>query len=407
MNRTTYKPMIGIIEYILLFLGFFEFTGRGTYFLLFFCAYYVFSHTKSFSIDFDLGSFIFYLFIVFYAIFTVMYSDITNLLVPICAFLLFCISKSFALKNENKKEIGKVVFVMVFAITMHGLINFAINISAVSNSTERMAIDVWTRKKQLVTGNLALFIPIISASFVTIFIGNRNLFVRIFGIVGVVCGVLFSLVFATRYIFYLFFVVIVVELIVYLITEKDVSQKNRVITRFVILLIVVAIVLALNLFNARQALFSSNLATRVEEFDENSAFTSVDRSRQMMNVLSHFTLYLWGGKPTGMAFVHNTWLSVLNLGGVFMFIPFTIFTIRFIINVFACAKRLDTYYYLFLLGYMICMMVYCWIEPLLEGSRVLFYSLCFIAGFVEGTVLKPANAKKTTVKTAVIEGDVV
>ena len=346
----------------------------------------------------DLGSFIFYIFIAFYAIFTARYLGVANLLMPLCAFLLYCISRSYAAKSNNTGEIGKMIFVMVLGITAHGLINFAINISTPSNYTIRTVVDVWTRTKQLATGNLALFIPIMGASFVTIFIGNKKPLIRIFGIVSVGCGVLFSIVFATRYIFYLFFIVIAVELVVFLFTEKDALKKKSVITWFIVILIIAVIVLALDIFKIRMALFTSNLAMRLEEFEENTAFTSVDRSKQIMKVLSNITLYLWGGKPTGMPFIHNAWLSVLNFGGIFMFIPFTIFTIRFVVNVFACAKKVDMYSFLFLLGYMICVMVYCYLEPLLEGSKILFYSLCFMAGFVEGIVFKPVKKKKNPCK---------
>ena len=116
--------------------------------------------------------------------------------------------------------------------------------------------------------------------------------------------------------------------------------------------------------------------------------SSTDRREQIREILGNFEVYLWGGKPTGIPFVHNSWLSNLNFGGIFLLLSFTALMARFICILFRCKNKVGPISFAYLFGYVTCMVVYCWIESLLESARILFYSMSMMLGVMEGIAVR-------------------
>ena len=385
MNNQATKS-INILEYILLFLGFLNFTGRVTYLLLAFAGIYIAFRIRSIRFNMNTGTVIYLAFFAAYLAATLLFSELRDIMAPVCGLLMFFVGQAVALK-EDRAECKRLAFVAITGLTVHGILNFVINIVDVEKLALREVEDIWLGTQQA-TGHMNVFIPLIAGSFVILFLTKSHWANRVFGILCLVISVVYTFLCATRYVAYLFVIVSVSGLILYLIEEKDPEKRKRMLKIFGIVILLLAIIFALDIFGVRTAFLTSNLVTRIEEFHVDSALTSVDRSEQMQEVVSHFETYLLGGMPTGLPFVHNSWLSNLNFGGLFLFLTFTAVTLRLIYILFLCKRRMDFLSFAYLVGFVICILGYCWIESIFDTSRPLFYLMSMMLGIMEGVAAR-------------------
>jgi len=90
-----------------------------------------------------------------------------------------------------------------------------------------------------------------------------------------------------------------------------------------------------------------------------------------------------GGDPMGWGFVHNSWLSVLNRGGLVVAIPFLFFTIAAIAVTIKFMKNSGNKMAFLVAGFLVASYAYFFIEPVLEGARWLFLAFVFIIGMMQ------------------------
>ncbi len=384
-NHTNRK--LNIPEYLLLFLGFMNVTGRGTYLLLAFTGLYILLRTRTIRFKLNAGTAIYLAFFATFLAASLLFSGIRDAMMPVCGLLIFLVGQSIARQTSEPEEIKRTVFVSIAGLTVHGIMNFVINVTQMEKLALREVDDVWSGVQQA-TGHLSVFVPLIAGSFVILFLSKSHWANRVCGFLALLIGLVYTFLCATRYIFYLFLIVLVLEAILYFIMEKDPSSRRKMIGKISALVLLLTAIFAFNLFGARTAFLSSNLVTRVENFEVDTAVSSADRSEQIRAVLGNFEVYLWGGKPTGIPFVHNSWISNLNFGGIFLLLSFTVLMVRFVYILFRCKDRVDPVSFAYLLGYVTCMLAYCWIESLLESARILFYSMSMMLGVMEGIAVR-------------------
>ena len=386
MNNQTAKN-INILEYLLLFLGFLNFTGRGTYLLIAFAGLYIVLRIRSIQFNMNTGTVIYLAFFTTYLAATLFFSELRDIMAPVCGLLMFFIGQAVALQTEDPKEIKRMIFVSIAGITTHGILNFLINMMQVENLASREVKDIWAGTQQA-TGHMHVFIPLIAGGFVILFLTKSHWLNRFFGILCLLIGVVYTFMCATRYIFYLFLIVIALGLVMFFIENKDPDGRRKMLTKIGIFTLLLTVIFAFDLFGARTAFLSSNLVMRVEGFQVDTAVSSADRSEQVEEVLSNFEVYLLGGKPTGIPFVHNSWVSSLNFGGIFLFLSFTVLTLRLIYILFPCKKQVDFVSFAYLFGYVTCIVVYCWIESITDSARILFYLMSMVLGVMEGIAVR-------------------
>ena len=374
---------ITIPEYLLLFLGFLNFTGRGTYFLIVFAGIYIFSRKRLIHFNMKTGAKIYLLFFIAYLSAVLLFLEYRDIMAPVCGLLLFFVGQVVAMQTEDKNEIRRFIFVAIAGQTVHGILNFLFNVSKVEKLAYRQIEDIWLGLQQA-TGHMSVFVPLIAASFVILFLTKSHWINRIFSLACLMIGIIYTFMCATRFIFYFFLIVVATGIALYFIEVKARRYRRNMFRKIGSLILILTILFAFNLFGIRTALLTSNLTVRVEGFGVDSAFTSVDRSKQIREVLSNFEQYLLGGKPTGIPFIHNAWISALNLGGIFLFFAFIVLTCRMVYVLFCCKKRVELISFAYLFGYVICILMYCWIESILDSSRILFYSMSMTLGIMEG-----------------------
>ena len=378
---------------LFLFLGFFNLFGRQTYVLVLAVVLYL-CITQQKTILFNLNSAAMFSWVVIYFVWTLLtYGlSISQLLFPIVAFSLYMLGIGCTNCRNTETEFAKIYLIAATGMLANGILNFALNLRKYGwdFGGRRVLIDIWDGEL-LATGQAALFVPIIGIMYyIFVIMGNggtnKERWIKAGYILGCLLSIVYNIMSASRYVLYVSIVLLLLCAVVDIIWQKNTEKLSR----FLKLLSIVCVVIVLyniNLFGFKSWFENSALANRLENIEsqgEDTVFTSEARIAQIKDVLSNIGLYLWGGKPTGYEFIHNTWLSSLNSGGILTALPLLIFSISNIAVSISVMKRASKGIALFVLGSVISIYGFMMIEPVIESARGLFYFFCLEAGMLNG-----------------------
>ncbi|MGD6730446.1 MAG: hypothetical protein ACPKMZ_05180 [Pleomorphochaeta sp.] len=110
--------------------------------------------------------------------------------------------------------------------------------------------------------------------------------------------------------------------------------------------------------------------------------------------MTYFTKYLWGGNfiSTGQNIgpAHEIWLDTYDYSGIIPYTLIIIYTCSYIIRMFKIFKNKNIYLGIRILSvtFYIVMTIQFGLEPILEGSPILFYLFCFLDGFFKIIIIK-------------------
>lgn len=378
-----------VIFRILIFLGFFNFLGRGTYIIVFACLFFLFTQ-KRFSLIAHPSLFMICLWVIGYVIWIINAYGlfaISRYLIPFAAFLCFMVGQNLISVEMMFDDFRSNYLIVAVAAASHGIINMFINISLYGWNFGgiRVLQDLWSSEDLLATGQAPLFLLLIAFMFnLLTFSQKYNVWIKRVLLIICILGIVYNIMSASRFILYISVVIIFLSILLYFVRNKE-SRKQRPLLTGVIACLICFFVYNNNFMGLRTKVEGTALFLRIlrlQEAGTDTALSSHYRSEQIKTIITNLSEYIWGGCPTGLPFVHNTWLSVLNLSGVIVAIPFFLFTLSVLLigvkQVFKC--RLD--YSVIVLGFIIGVYAYMYLEPLFEGARWLFFAYCFVAGMM-------------------------
>ncbi len=371
---------------IFLFLGFFNFISRSTYFVLGACMLFlIFNKNNVIKID---GLFLWLcVWAGGYVLFAHGMAGLGRILLPITAVLCFIVGQMTVKKETMYQDFKKYYFLIALSMMVHGLINLFLNvrIHGWDFGGNRALADLWATEEVLATGQATLFLLLSTILYYLIVFIPKKPTIRYVGLIlAVVLGIMYNIMSASRFILFVTIISLIVSVFVHAFHKKT-TNKLKPLLIALIAFVIFFIGYQLNLFGVRTWLENSALFKRLDRLDSSSADSAVSssaRKKQIALVLSNLPAYFLGGAPTGLPFVHNTWLSVLNSGGLMLAIPFLLLTVLILVvgvkQILHCPQE----HALLVFGYLVGIYAYMYLEPLFEGARLLFLAIAFITGMM-------------------------
>ena len=387
-----------IIFGILIFLGFFDILGRGVLVLAFVAVLMLLLGSTSKMRISSLGAWmmIFTLAHAFWAVFLEGF-NVRGAIHPLTALLLFFAGKICVAHGDGESTFQRYFLIVALGAACYGLVNMFLNVSeyGLNFNGVRILKDLWEEKDTLATGQSALFVPLVGMLYYVLVYFNADKkkiikWLMLLAVIGL--GIIYNIMAASRYVLFVSILVVALCFII------DLYQRKKNLSRFLIragaVVVVGIIAYSVNLFSIRSFWENSSLLQRMNNLEglEENVYSSHARTEQFAKVLQNFHLFIGGDKPMGDPFIHNAWLSVLNYGGLFLFIPFTALTIIGAITAYKVAKKSGKGTSFLIIGVFVSLYGFFMIEPLFEGAKWLFLALSFMLGMLD-TLNQSKNTK--------------
>lgn len=374
---------------IILFLGFFNFFSRGTNILLLGFLFLLLMRSSQ-GINLSGISLLLLAFVFCDVMYTAVANNafsIRSLIYPTTVLLAFQAGCYVIGSDKSGGQFEKYYYLIALATATHGIANMVLNLMRYGTDFGgvRVLADLWKPEDTLATGQGALFVLLIGASYYIYSTAAKQTrgILKLVLLIFPVLSVVYNVMTATRFTVYLFFITIVVF---YVCDALFVQKKFRKVVVGLCVFLCVFGVLRFNLFGVTDFLEDTALYQRIAHLEEENLDTSLSsrgRELQIAYVINHLPKFAFGGDPMGWGFVHNTWLSVLNRGGVVVAVPFLLLTVAAIGVCLKFAKNVGKRMMYLAVGFLAAVYTYCFIEPMFEGAKWLFIAFVFILGMMQ------------------------
>jgi hypothetical protein len=313
---------------------------------------------------------------------------------PIAYFVGYILVSRNNLGGHKETKIRGFILLIGLGTCFHGFLNLCINIGTHGlYFSSRMLPDFWTREVWGATGQATLFTFIIGCSFYGIFIRKwaTNMFEKGLIIFGVLIALYFNLLMASRAIFVIFILVLITSLIVNsLMTNKQKIENVKVLLVFLLLTIIIISSYNTNFLGAKGFIENSSLFSRLEFLNDNEAhgqgIIGNERGIRQLYALQHFFEHPFGGLNfrSSMGYLHNLWLDVYDMSGIFPFLILVLYFVHIIKKLFYILKYKDIEkdFKVLTFGVYFAFFLHSMVEPIIEGAPWLFILFCFINGMI-------------------------
>ena len=316
-------------------------------------------------------------------------SKITTLIKPLVYPLCFLMGSSFFnVKNKDtitsrENKISKIIYVVMFGLLVHYLLNFITNLG----SDERNTIDFWVGGVLSATGQSALAcIPIAVAC--CWLVSDSSKLKKFLSVLIILFILAYNLILAGRTIIIMSIICLATAIIHVIVNGKGVKKSY---VLFTVLLIILGTILLINYnaFGLRDFVLESNL---YERFFGDWAYGIDEDGRldKKLMYLRNFFDNVWGGlhlkKEFGYA--HDLYLDTYDYAGIFALIAVVIYmvgSIKRTIKIISIKSVGFNFKQLILCVFLIVNMEF-FIEPILYGMPWLFASYCFIDGLLRSYI---------------------
>ena len=244
-----------IIFEILIFLGFFDFLGRGTWILALAALLLLLIENKGQIIISSVGGWM--------LVFTLAYTfwflgaevfNIRGAILPITGLLIFFAGKKCVQTQDDGVDFQRYFLIMALGAACYGLINMLLNILSYgwNFNDVRILKDLWSTQDTLATGQSALFVPLIGMIYYMLVYFNKDKSKSVKWIVyltAIVLGIIYNIMTASRYILFISILILLLCLVIDILIRKKASV--RFLVRAGVLIAVCVIAYNANLFGVK------------------------------------------------------------------------------------------------------------------------------------------------------------
>lgn len=308
----------------------------------------------------------------------------TGILLPIG----YCIGASFEYKES--KDIDNVVLLMALSMDMHLILNLIYELLRYGFSFRLTAIhyDIWSGQYISATGAMVNATAFLGCVYYLIFKGNRQK--RIIGIALLITNTLYDLIMGGRS----FLVILVAGIIVGFLTDAIRSNgigsalRKILLIGSVLAVVIVAGIFVLRTNTAFQSFFEDTYFYK-RFFRENAYENILTTGRTNLRdiYVSNMWEYPFGGRKIwniAHQYAHELYLDIYDIGGIVPYILIIIFVIQSVLNCFKSAKSkfLEQETQILLIGFVTCINLQFFIEPILSGAPILLDVYCVFVGYI-------------------------
>lgn len=274
------------------------------------------------------------------------------------------------------------VLLVCFGFAAHGTLNCVANILAGTGGSGQ-CIDFWTKSYSAATAQAILFTPLVSIMWAILLAKRRGL-LKVATLVMIVVALYYDFMLGGRS----FFVLIAFSGLVLLAirlckASKSVFDAIKSVTLISILCVLAFVLYQADFLSLKSSFEASYMAHRFSY----QGMADDDRSQRWLYYIEHFSEGVFGGNvigsTSGYGYAHNLWLDTFDEAGLLPFFLLLLITVQGIAKVFKVASNSDGFNQSILICFLVILMIQFFVEPVMQGSPLLFMAFAFFCGLVD------------------------
>ena len=294
-----------------------------------------------------------------------------------------------AARNKDMGEIKRLFVTLSLGMAIHGVINFLYNSFLGTNLQAGLSYDFWSQAYSPSTGQAVNFTLLVAIAFWMIFLQKDSKAITIIGIVVLVIATIYDVSIGGRTFLLLIVIALGISLIMYIsFSFTDKTFRRRIVPMLLVILFLIVLGIILyqrDAFGIRSAYERSYLYVRLT-YHNAGDLRGNDRIEKKLEYISNASKYLWGGnflsKKEGFGYAHELWLDTYDDAGIVAYIFIVIYTFisgSHFVKV-GKSKIVDHRWRIAIITILIIVMLQFFVEPILSGSPMLFYSYIIMDG---------------------------
>ena len=284
----------------------------------------------------------------------------------------------------NKEEfIKKIIFSLFLGLLIQLGLDYLYNMNRVFTYSRRY-YSIWTGEYVAVTLIGLLSSGIIGYSFYGIFI-NRNKFIKLLSIIGVILTIVINLFTATRTPIVLLVICYILMTIICLLSS-DINKKFKIVMAILILLFIYFVLYPNNILGIKIYIEDSALFARMSESGIESS-----RSDLLIKFFKGMFIYPFGGRKMSELIgklPHNFIQEAADAFGIVTFIVLAIFFFGFLFDLWKIVimKEKRDYHYL-IISFSSTLFIQSALEPIISGYPMIIWSLILVYGMMKSILI--------------------
>lgn len=287
--------------------------------------------------------------------------------------------------KEEKAEVLKRLFLMVFTVALGTSIHFILNfIANYGEDLGRNTYDIWSGQITSAT-NQATIACIMSGLSCALIICPPKKWHRILAIVFTVFILAYNLVLAGRTIIVIYTIVLLLALLFYFQQTRNLKTFFKVIFWIIFASLFCYLIYKYNIFGVKSAILNSNFFNRFF-VESNTDMVETGRTEKKLFYLKHLLDYPFGGLnmrgQTGYA--HDLLLDGYDEYSVFCALLLLVILIISIKNtiIFIFNSNVQLTYRLIILCVYVAIFIQFFLEPIFAGAPWLYVIFCLLNGVI-------------------------
>ena len=386
------QNMLVSSKYLLLMLAvaMSNFMGFGSYLLLAIGLLFLLFHYDSAKVSASVLPLL--LFSCIYFLFTLYYQGLLGAAQIFVCPLLWIVGYNLP-EAKRFYTIFAVIAVMAVGMCFHGLANYVYNIVQGVSMFSATKVDVWTGEGAAATGQAAHFTMFLGCLFWLVIVQKRK-WIRVTSIGVFLCALLYAIQLGSRSFIVLCLLTAFTGIGVYIMRKGKSKQKIRLLLALCFLVAIIAVVYITDMWGLRTYIEGGYMVRRAAKGQSLGKIFTDTRITLKIEYFKRLFVYPWGGGKVSSEIVgsyeytggyaHDLWLDMFDEAGILALVALVIYTIASIYRIVAVRNdsRVLPDEKIALVCYAITVFAQFCVEPIWQGSPMLFLSFVLIDGMM-------------------------
>ena len=274
------------------------------------------------------------------------------------------------------------VLLVCFGFAAHGTLNFVANILSGTGGSGQ-CIDFWTKGYSAATAQAILFTPL-TAIMWAVLLAKRKRLLKIVTLIVMVAALYYDFMLGGRSFFILIAISGLITLAVKLCNvNKSIFDATKSAALIFVLCVGAFALYQADFLSLKSSFETSYMAHRFSY----QGVGDDDRSQRWLYYIAHFSEGIFGGNvigsTSGYGYAHNLWLDTFDEAGLLPLLLLLLIAVQSIAKTIQVASRSDEFEQSILLSFLIILMIQFFVEPVMQGSPLLFMVFAYFCGLID------------------------
>ena len=297
---------------------------------------------------------------------------------------------------NEEKTLKKVVFIVIFGMTSHAIVNFIYELIRFGGvNSGAIHYDFFSGGAETSATGAATYLTLFSGVIYLLIMKTSSWIKLIVGLIITLTVIIYDMILGGRTFFALFIVSFLVSFFIDIYFQKNNRLRFKQIRKILFIIVTLVALFAIFCINNKNMVkdfFEStylfhriSYAETTDSQDLFSFFTSTTRGNIRNQYISMMFENLWGGRKilnkVGL-YAHELWLDIFDAAGIIPFILMWVATIQVTIAniLYIKNKNVPIQNKILLCGVTTSITIQFFFEPVLTGCRVLLFAYFLICG---------------------------